>query len=43
MNTQIFKLYPEYEKDIKKIEKELQEYCYDFPYEVNRNLKEKIY
>lgn len=42
-NTQIFKLYPEYEKDIKKIESELQEYCYKFPCEVDRSLKEKIY
>lgn len=42
-NTQIFKLYPDLQEDIKKIEKELVEYCYKFPYEINRNIKENIY
>lgn len=42
-NTQIYKLYPQYKKDIEIIEKELKEFCYNFPYELNRNLKEKIY
>lgn len=42
-NTQVFKLYPELQEDIKKIEKELKEYCYEFPYEIDRNIKEKIY
>lgn len=30
-NTQVFKLHPELEEDIKKIEKELKDYCYEFP------------
>lgn len=31
-NTQLFNLYPQYEEDIKKINKELKEYCYEYPY-----------
>jgi hypothetical protein len=30
-NTQIFKQYPELKEDVKKIEVELEEYCYNFP------------
>lgn len=42
-NTQIFKLYPNLRKDILKIEEELKDFCYDFPYELDRNKKEKIF
>lgn len=42
-NTQIFKLYPRLNEDIKKIEEELKEYCYVFPCEVDRNKKEKVF
>lgn len=42
-NTQMFKLYPEYKKDIEKIEKELKDYCYNFPFELNREEKQKIF
>jgi hypothetical protein len=31
INTQLYKKYPKYFSDVKKIEKELEEYCYDFP------------
>ena len=29
-NTQVFKRYPQFAEDVKKIEKELTEYCFDF-------------
>lgn len=42
-NTQVFRLYPEYQKDIEKIERELKEYCYNFPYVIDRKEKNRIY
>lgn len=41
-NTQIFKLHPELEEDIKKIEKELKEYCYNFP-NIDITKKRKVF
>lgn len=38
-NTQLWNKYPEYEEDIKKIEKELSKYCYNFPKEYNGKKK----
>lgn len=42
-NTQLFKKYLDYENDIKKIEKELKEYCYEFPYEIDIKNKRMEY
>lgn len=42
-NTQLFLEYGEFQEDIKIIERELKEYCYDFPYMVNRNKKNNIF
>lgn len=42
-NTQIFKLYPQIKEDITKIEIELKEFIYNFPYEVDRNKKEMVF
>lgn len=41
-NTQIFKLHPELEEDIKQIEKELKEFCYNFP-EIKVSKKREIF
>lgn len=36
-NTQLFNLHLELKKDIRKIEKELGDYCYSFPYAISHN------
>lgn len=41
-NTQLFYEFPELTNDIKKIEKELQEYCYEFPYRLQKR-NDKIF
>lgn len=38
-NTYKFKNYPQWEDDIVKIEKELAEYCYDFPEGLDKGIK----
>lgn len=40
-NTQIFRK-KEYEDEIKIIEKKLQKYLYDFPYEINNDIKNTV-
>lgn len=40
-NTQLFNC-KEYEKEAKIIEKELKEYLYDFPYELNNDIEETV-
>ena len=42
-NTQLFKKYEKYKEDIKVIEKELEEYCYEFPYENKIEKRKDIY
>lgn len=42
-NTQIYLRYKEVYSDIKLIEKELEEYCYKFPYLNKINNKEKVF
>lgn len=42
-NTQLFRKYLNYQNDIEKIERELGEYCYKFPYELKRETTEREY
>lgn len=42
-NTQLFLKYCSYKEDIYKIEKELEEYCYKFPYKIKELNQERIY
>lgn len=42
-NTQLFRKYLNYQNDIEKIERELSEYCYKFPYELKREATEREY
>ena len=40
-NTQLFRK-EEYREESKIIEKELKKYLYDFPYEINNDVKETV-
>ncbi|WP_410208627.1 hypothetical protein [Fusobacterium sp.] len=42
-NTQVFRAHPELKDDIRKIEIELSDYCYKFPYKKIINEKEKVF
>jgi hypothetical protein len=41
-NTQLYLRYPHIKKDIIEIEKQLKEYCYNFPYEI-KSKKNKVF
>lgn len=42
-NTQVFKRFPQFADDVKKIEKELPEYCYDFSKYPEPNFNKKMF